>query len=258
MRVFLRLFRLCVPATILFAAILITTMGALADTQIGHVVQKNFNGATGVRQSTSSSDDLVYTREVYAGEKISTPAGGSTVMRFRDQTQLQIGANSTVVLDRFVYDPGTQSDSGTINLAKGLFRYIGGQANDAGGVKLSTPTTTLTIRGTKFLVYVKDDGTTTVAVLEGAVDVKPCGNGSIAHAAAGQAYQVTPACDASPVPTSSIPSDPAITKDASVDNGGDGIGGGTNGNDSSSGGSGPSSSGGSKPSHGFGGGTSKP
>jgi len=236
MRMFGRLFRLSVPAVFLFA-----TAGALADTQIGHVIQKEFNGATGVRPSAASADDLVYTREVVAGEKVTTPAGGSTVMRFRDQTQLQIGANSTVVLDRFVYDPGSQADSGSISLAKGLFRYIGGQGKDT-GVQLSTPTTTLTIRGTKFLVYVKDDGTTTVAVIEGTVDVKPCGNGDVARANAGQAYQVTVSCAVSPVPTSSIPSDPAIASDISVDGQGNGIG--SNGGDNAPGG-GPSPGGGS-------------
>jgi len=249
MRMFWRLFRLGVPVAFLFAA-----TGALADTQIGHVIQRQFNGATGLRQSQASTDNLLYTQEVYAGEKVSTPAGGSTVMRFRDQTQLQIGANSTVVLDRFVYDPGSQTDSGSISLAKGLFRYIGGQANDAAGVQLSTPTTTLTIRGTKFLVWVKDDGTTTVAVLEGAVDVKPCGNGDVAHAGTGQAFQVTSSCIPGAVPMSTVPSDPAIASDASVDNGNGSIG--SDGNGSAPGG--PSPGGGSpKASHGFGGGTGK-
>jgi len=249
MRRFWRLFALGVPATALLAA-----MGALAEPQIGHVVQRQFNGATGARQAATSADNLVYTQDVFAGEKVITPAGGSTVVRFRDQTQLQVGASSTVVLDRFVYDPSSQADSGSISLAKGLFRYIGGQASDAAGVKLSTPTTTLTIRGTKFLVYVKDDGTTTVAVIEGTVDVKPCGNGDIARANAGQAYQVTSSCTATPVPTSSIPTDPATAGDASVDNGA----GGANGGDGSSnpgGGGGGSPRG---PSHGFGGGSGKP
>jgi ferric-dicitrate binding protein FerR (iron transport regulator) len=249
MRMFWRLSRLGVPVAFLFAA-----TGALAETQIGHVIQKEFNGATGVKPSAASADELVYTREVVAGEKVTTPAGGSTVMRFHDQTQLQIGANSTVVLDRFVYDPGSQADSGSITLAKGLFRYIGGQGKDT-GVQLSTPTTTLTIRGTKFLAYVKDDGTTTVAVIEGAVDVKPCGNGDVAHANAGQAYQVTHSCAVGPVPTSSIPSDPAITSDATVDNGGNGVGLGSNGNDSAPGG--PSPGGSPKAGHGFNGGNGK-
>jgi len=234
-----RLFALGVPATALLAA-----MGALAEPQIGHVVQRQFNGATGARQAATSVDNLVYTQDVFAGEKVITPAGGSTVVRFRDQTQLQVGANSTVVLDRFVYDPSSQSDSGSINLAKGLFRYIGGQASDAAGVKLSTPTTTLTIRGTKFMVWVKDDGTTTVGVLEGAVDVKPCGNGDIAHANAGQAYQVTSSCTATPVPMSSVPTDPATAGDASVDNGAGGANGGDGSSNPGGGGGSPSSGGG--------------
>jgi ferric-dicitrate binding protein FerR (iron transport regulator) len=214
------------------AALLAFGTVAVAEPQIGNVIQKEFKGATGARAATAAVEELVYTHDVFAGEKVSTPAGGSTVMRFRDQTQLQIGANSSVVLDRFVYDPSTQADSGSIKLAKGIFRYIGGQATDAGGVQLSTPTATLAIRGTKFIVHVKDDGTTTVAVLDGAVDVKPCGTGDVAHAKTGQAYQVTTSCTANPVPMSSMPVDPATTDDFSVSSD-SGDSNGANGNPSS-------------------------
>lgn len=230
MRIFWRLFRWGLPAAMLLGA-----SGVLAEPQIGNVVQRQFNGATGARQASTSSQDLFYTQDVFAGEKVSTPAGGSTVMRFRDQTQLQVGANSKVVLDRFVYDPGTQADSGSINLAKGILRYIGGQASDARGVQLSTPTTTLTIRGTEFIVYVKDDGTTTVGVIAGAVDVKPCGNGDVAHATSGQGFQVTTSCTAVPVDLASLPADPATSGDYSVDTDGGTAAGGL----SNSTGSGP-------------------
>ena len=42
---------------------------------------------------------------------------------------------------------------------------------------MTTPTTSLTIRGTKFILAVAADGSTTIGVLEGAVDVTPCGGG---------------------------------------------------------------------------------
>ena len=130
------------------AAALLAGLPALADPEIGNVIQKQFTGATGTRTASTSFEDLVFTHEVYGGEKVATPAQGSTVMRFRDQTQLQIGANSTVILDRFVYDPGSNSANGSIKFAKGIFRYIGGQAKDEQSIQLSTPTTTLTIRST--------------------------------------------------------------------------------------------------------------
>jgi uncharacterized membrane protein YgcG len=192
---------------------------AFAEPRIGTVVQKSFKGAVGTRVAASTGP-LYFGHEVFAQETVATPANGATVMRFHDQTQLQIGANSTVVLDRFVYDPNADSADANIKFAKGVFRYIAGQARTEENVKLSTPTTTLTIRGTKFLVYVADDGGTSVSVVEGAVDVQPCGPGKPVHATNGQSYHVSPTCDVTQVAL--VPPDPAVVSDysATEDNGG--------------------------------------
>lgn len=175
-------------------ALAVGSNAVLAEPLIGTVIQKSFMGAVGTR-ATASSEPLYYGHEVYAQETVTTPANGATVMRFHDQTQLQIGATSTVVLDRFVYDPNVDTSDGSIKFAKGVFRYIGGQAKSEDNTKLSTPTTRLTIRGTKFIIYVAGDGGTTVSVLKDAVDVQPCGPGKPAHAGEGQVYYVSPACD---------------------------------------------------------------
>ena len=193
-------------------ALAIGSACAFAEPQIGTVVLKSFKGAVGTRVAASPSP-LYFGHEVFAQETISTPANGATVMRFHDQTQLQIGANSTVVLDRFVYDPNVDSADASIKFTKGVFRYIAGQSKTEDNIKLSTPTTTLTIRGTKFLVYVADDGGTTVSVLDGAVDVQPCGPGKPVRAANGQTYHVSPACEVSQAAV--VPTDPAIVSDYS-------------------------------------------
>src|SRR5690349_4497982 len=96
--------------------LLLCSTAALAAPKIGSVVQREFNGAAGTRADAALAEDLPYTHEVFAGEKVNTPDKGSTVLRFRDQSQLQIGANSTVVLDRFIYDPNAQAMTGTITL----------------------------------------------------------------------------------------------------------------------------------------------
>ena len=200
-------------------ALAIGGASAFAEPRIGTVVQKSFKGAVGTRVA-ASTEPLYFGHEVFAQETVATPANGATVMRFHDQTQLQIGANSTVVLDRFVYDPNADSADASIKFAKGVFRYIAGQAKTEENVKLSTPTTTLTIRGTKFLVYVADDGATTVSVIEGAVDVQPCGPAKPTNASEGQIYHVSRACDVTRA--AFAPTDPAIVSDYSTteDNGG--------------------------------------
>jgi hypothetical protein len=170
----------------------------VAEPLIGTVIQKSFNGAQGTR-AQATAEDLHFGHEVYTQETVTTPANGSTVMRFHDQTQLQIGANSSVVLDKFVYDPDVDSADASIKFTKGIFRYIAGQAKSEENVKLTTPTTTLTIRGTKFIVQVAGDGSTIVSVIEGVVDIQPCGPAKPTRATSGKTYHVSPTCEVSQI-----------------------------------------------------------
>ena len=69
MRAFSRV-ALCCGAAI--AALAATS--ALADQQIGNVVQKDFNGATGLRVATTTSDDLIFDHDVFSGETVKPGA----------------------------------------------------------------------------------------------------------------------------------------------------------------------------------------
>jgi len=212
---------------------------AVAEPLIGTVVLKNYKGAQGTR-AQASAEELHFGHEVYSQETITTPADGATVMRFHDQTQLQIGANSTVVLDNFVYDTNADTANASIKFTKGIFRYIAGQAKSEENVKLSTPTTTLTIRGTKFIVQVADDGSTIVSVLDGVVDIQPCGPGKPTRATSGTSYHVSPTCEVSQ--TAVVPIDAATLTDydPTANTGGANVSGGdgTSGPPSSGGGGG--------------------
>ena len=106
------------------AAMVLCASTALADPQIGSVVQRHFNGATGTRVTAASGDDLIFNRDVFAGETVRTPGSASTVIRFADKTQIQVGANSTVVLDKFVYDPSSGTGDAVIKFGTGVFRFI--------------------------------------------------------------------------------------------------------------------------------------
>ena len=98
MRAFTRLSLCCSAAIVALSA-----SAVLADQQIGNVVQKDFNGAKGLRVASlpppTSADDLLFNHDVFAGETVKTASSASTVIRFQDQTQIQVGANSSIVLD---------------------------------------------------------------------------------------------------------------------------------------------------------------
>jgi len=146
---------------------------AFADNKIGDVSQKQYSGATGASAGGAASP-LYFANDVYSGETVATPDAGSTVLTFQDSTQLRVGGSSRVVLDHFVYDPNTRTGDAAINFSKGIFRFVTGDIQNKSNVKLTTPTTALTIRGTDFKVIVTDAGTI-IAVKSGHVEIKPCG-----------------------------------------------------------------------------------
>ena len=195
------------PAT--FAALAVVAIGsaALAESKIGDVSQQEYKGATGTPKGGGASG-LYFANDVYSGETVTTPDAGATVLTFQDTTELRVGASSQVVLDHFVYDPGTRTGDAAINFSKGIFRFVTGDIQNKSNVKLTTPTTSLTIRGTNFKVVVNDSGTI-VEVKEGYLEVKPCGGTAETRLVSpGQAILVNTGCSISAVALGDVPGDP--------------------------------------------------
>lgn len=80
-------------------------------------------------------------------ERIQTSAKGSTQVIFPDQSTMNVGGNSNIVIDEFVYDPHTGTGKMVASATKGILRYIGGKISHTAGVTIKTPIATLGIRG---------------------------------------------------------------------------------------------------------------
>ena len=78
---------------------------------------------------------------------------------------------------------------------------------------LKTPTTTMAIRGTRVLINVSDDGSSDVGVVDGSVEVTPCG-GSAVTLTQGQAVRVSAACNgAEHISLAEVPVDATVSSD---------------------------------------------
>jgi hypothetical protein len=80
-------------------------------------------------------------------ERIKTTANGSTQILFPDQSTLNVGRNSNIVIDEFVYDPNAGTGKMVATVGKGVLRFVGGQISHTAGVSIKTPVATLGIRG---------------------------------------------------------------------------------------------------------------
>jgi hypothetical protein len=85
--------------------------------------------------------------QVVRREKVTTSATGSVQVLFIDKTTLNVGPNSAIVIDEFVFNPATDTGTMAVTLGRGVLRVVGGQATHTGGGTVRTPAATIGIRG---------------------------------------------------------------------------------------------------------------
>ena len=91
--------------------------------------------------------------EVVRNEVVRTGADSDARLVFRDDTNLALGPNSTLKLDRTVFDDPKAGDI-AIKLTSGAFRFITGNSNKE-AYEIKTPIVTMGVRGTTLDILVK-------------------------------------------------------------------------------------------------------
>ena len=100
-------------------------------------------------------------------ERVTTGPADRAHLVFLDGSGLTIGANSELVIDKFVYDPNRSVGDLTVNVTKGAFRFVGGAISKKSEVIIRTPTGYIGVRGGIVTVTVDADGWTTATFLFG-------------------------------------------------------------------------------------------
>jgi hypothetical protein len=165
-------------ATILFGATTIAaTYGAALTAPVGDVeaVKENAYGTPpdAAREAKSRGDDVAYQ------ELLETLQESGMLVKFNDGSKLTLGASSKVMVDAFVYDPGSADSKALISIPSGALRYVTGSM-PKGQTTIDTPTATMVLRGTT--VKIATDGSNTLLIVEeGSVSVrnKQTGQGTI-------------------------------------------------------------------------------
>src|SRR5262245_34853798 len=67
--------------------------------------------------------------DVFTGERVRTGQASNAQLTFLDQTNLTIGSQSEVTLDRFVYDPNRGAGNVVLSTTAGALRFISGAQN---------------------------------------------------------------------------------------------------------------------------------
>ena len=108
-------------------------------------------------------------------DTVSTNSQGKFMISFVDGTTVKITENSRLVIDDFVFDAGKPKGGKLgLRLALGTARYASGALahGNPKGVNIRTPTATIGVRGTDFLMSVDEAGRTMVVLLPTCFDEK--------------------------------------------------------------------------------------
>jgi hypothetical protein len=128
------------------------------------VVNEVTGAVAGASRVLSAEDDI------FQDELIRTGASSATKLVFRDETTMEIGPESELTIDTFVFDPDPDRSRVVMALGKGAFRFVSGRTARA-NYEIRTPTAIIGIRGTILEIAVALNGSTTVTVVEGVVAV---------------------------------------------------------------------------------------
>jgi hypothetical protein len=135
---------------------------ALAQTRVGEaaVIQNEVVRVMGSETSQINVGDGVLRDEI-----VRTGLASAARLVMADSTNLSLGPNATLKLDRTVFDDEHSYREIAIRLTTGAFRFVTGHS-DKTAYKIATPLATIGVRGT-VLDILSQPGRTIVALQEG-------------------------------------------------------------------------------------------
>ena len=107
--------------------------------------------------------------EIEMNDKIETKNGSLTII-FKDDTSVKVTEHSALVIDDFVYDPKSGAGKLGLKAAAGTVRYASGKIahNDPKSVNIKTPTASIAVRGTDFVMAENEIGSSMVILMPNA------------------------------------------------------------------------------------------
>jgi hypothetical protein len=128
---------------------------ASAAENIGYV--KTVNGGAwlergGVKTAAKAGD------AVQLNDLVRTDSSGSVGITFKDETMISVGPDTEMTIDEYLYQPRESKLGMVTSVSKGTMQFVSGVIAKLAPetVKVNTPTGTLGVRGTRFLVVVKN------------------------------------------------------------------------------------------------------
>ena len=174
---------------------------SIAFAEVGTITEFDGNPAGAQR----GREELIFEQAGFGVEMLDKLITAQTNLEitFEDDSKVRITEQSELVIDDFVYDPNTGTGSMTMRVALGTVAMTSGRlaTNSRDRVSITTPTASITVRGTDFSMTVDELGRSLIILLPSCPDETldedecPVGAISVSNAAGSvllnEAYQGT-------------------------------------------------------------------
>ena len=153
---------------VLFGILIIPKGDLAADQEAGIVltVKRNVFLIRDGQQEAAAAQSPLFLKDAVATDK-----GSRTKLFFSDDSILNLGELSHLVVEEYLYAAGQDRATSVYRLVEGSLRVVVGKS----GLEIHTPTAVAAARGTKFIMWVEGAGekaSTGLIVLEGEVLVR--------------------------------------------------------------------------------------
>jgi hypothetical protein len=95
---------------------------------------------------------------IYKNDVLQTNIDGTLGITFDDETTFTLKPNTQLAVDEFVYQQGGTDNAAVFNVLRGTAAFVAAEVAHTGDMKITTPSSTLGIRGTTGLVEVPEGG----------------------------------------------------------------------------------------------------
>lgn len=150
--------------TFLLASVLPSVLFANPVGQAVGVSQNAFLDRSGSKGYLEQGGDVVL------GDIITTGATGQVQILFQDETRIAISQNSSLTIERVLFDSSNSASEFSVNAVAGAFRFLSGNS-EASAYSINTPQATMGIRGTEFDFATSPQGGIRVATFSGEVEL---------------------------------------------------------------------------------------
>ena len=159
---------------LLFALLLIPNLALASVGEIGKV-----KGSGAIERGSDSLE--AKTGVGIMMQDTAVTATGKMQIDFLDDTRVDITEHSRLLIDEFVYDPANDIGSLSIKATLGTVRYASGQIAKKyqQNVKIATPSATIAVRGTDFIMVVDELGGSMITLLPSCDEDGLCYTGEI-------------------------------------------------------------------------------